>query len=197
MDPNEAQRVAFSTSLQSMLGILMIAFAGSWFWSAGRSVLINANYTLERFPDLIRIRSGLLTRRSTEIPLSKVQLVEVVEPWLRRRMGFSSVYIETAAFGIADGELRKSEGVVPMTANDQLEEQLKNIIPPLRQNPWSVPLLPAHPRALYRVVFRHLMQAIVLSAFGLFLLPNIGHFVLLSIPIAVMIGWLDWQKQGG
>ena len=44
----------------------MIAFAGSWFWSAGRSVLINANYTLERFPDLIRIRSGLLTRRSTE-----------------------------------------------------------------------------------------------------------------------------------
>ena len=60
MDPNEAQRVAFSTSLQSMPRILMIAFAGSWFWSAGRSVLINANYTLERFPDLIRIRSGLL-----------------------------------------------------------------------------------------------------------------------------------------
>ena len=196
MDPNEAQRVAFSTSLQSLLGILMIAFAGSWFWSAGKSVLINANYMLERFPELIRIRSGLLTRRSTEIPLSKVQLVEVVEPWLRRRMEFSSIYIETAAFGMADGELRKSEGVVPMTANDQLEDQLQHIIPPLSQNPWSVPLLPAHPRALYRVVFRHLIQAIVVSAFGLFMLPNIGHFVLLSIPIAVVIGWLDWKKQG-
>jgi len=28
------------------------------------------------------------------------------------------------------------------------------------------------------------------------LLPNLGKLVLLSIPAAVLIGWLDWKKQG-
>ena len=79
---------------------------------------------LRIFPDEIGIVSGLITKRSVEIPTHKVQTIEWFEPWLRRQMGFGTLYLETAALGMADGEVRRSEGVVPMVYQEELENIL-------------------------------------------------------------------------
>ena len=48
-------------------------------------------------------------------------------------MGFGTLYLETAALGMADGEVRCSEGVVPMVYQEDLENILGQIAPTTSQ----------------------------------------------------------------
>ena len=120
--PDQAQYVANSMNLQLFIGLMAISFAASWIWSSMQAILQYYRLQLRIFPDEIGIISGLITKRSVEIPTHKVQTIEWFEPWLRRQMGFGTLYSETAALGMADGEVRRSEGVVPMVYQEELEK---------------------------------------------------------------------------
>ena len=61
-------------------------------------------------------------------------------------MGFGTMLIETAAFGMADGQVRQAEGIIPMVEQEELGTIVQQATPIVAVDPWTVPLLPAHPR---------------------------------------------------
>jgi putative membrane protein len=198
MNPRDAAEVANALDLKVLLGFFMVAFSGSYIWSAGKAILTHAGFQLRYVGDRLQTVEGLLTRRKVEIPQKKVQLIEIHEPILRRAMGFGSIYIETAAFGMADGELRRAEGVVPMAESSRFKEVVSLAAPQVKTDPWSVKLLPPHPRAFYRNAVRKMIRAAFMAGLIIFTLrsQSWSWWALGLIPLAIPVAWLDWSWQG-
>ncbi len=181
----------------SVLGpAVMLAFAASWGWSAGRALLRHWRFRLSIEGDRLINEEGLTTRRRVEIPIRKVQLVRADEPWMRRFMGYGSVLIETAALGFADGEVRQAEGVVPMVATADLPSVVQAATPSVIVNPWTADWKPAHWRALYRTMLGVLGRAAVGVGIAVWFAGGWGWLALLGIPVLLAVDWLEWRRQG-
>lgn len=175
---------------------LLLAFAGSWLWSAGRALFKHWRFRLVLQGDRLINEEGLTTRRRVEIPIRKVQLVRADEPPLRRIMGYGSILIETAALGFADGEVRQAEGVVPMVERDTLPVVLQAATPEVVVDPWSVELRPAHWRALWRIEVAMLSRFAFFGALLAYWAGAWGAVALLGLPVVLGLGFLEWRRQG-
>lgn len=197
LDPYQTQQITQELRSGHLIGAVLLAFAGTWLFSAGQAILRHFNFRLTLRGDRLVTSEGLLTRRSVEIPQSKVQIVRIDEPWMRRQMGYGTMLIETAALGMADGDVRQAEGVIPMVPAEQLANLTQQAAPVLTVDPWQTKLQPAHPRALYRLAVANLLRATMLCGLLLWLLPwpwGLGSLVLL--PLSIPLSWLDWHNQG-
>jgi putative membrane protein len=84
-----------------MTGILLLAAAVvalTLLLSVLGGVVAFAGFTLVRDEDRLRIRRGLLQRRTASLPLARVHAVDVVEGVLRRPFGLATVRLETAGY---------------------------------------------------------------------------------------------------
>lgn len=174
------------------IGLGLVALAGGYTFSVAGTILRHYHFRLFRSPRGLRFEAGLLTRRGVEMPLGKVQVVRVEEPWLRRLMGYGTVVVETAASG-APGEAPTPEGLLPMVPTEDQAMIAGVIFPALDVDPWATPLLPPAPRALVRACIGGGLRW---GAIGTFLAWWLGPAALLVIVIGVLLGWLDWRRQG-
>ncbi len=199
VSPDQAQYVASSMNLQLFIGLMAISFAASWIWSSLQATLRYHKLQLKVLPDDISIVSGLITKRSVEIPRHKIQTIEWFEPWLRRQMGFGTLYLETAALGMADGEVRRSEGIVPMVERSDLSSILEQIAPTSSREILAADTHSPHANARYLIVFGYLFPA-TLSVVGAWWMfePSMLSLTLISIlALVVVLGLteLDFQMQ--
>lgn len=198
INPRTAQEIASNISLQNAIGIILISFGLSWLWSCLRALLQHHRFTLSMSDHSLQTVDGLITKRKVEIPREKVQLAMLIEPWLRRLVGYGTLRIETAAFGIEDGHIRKTEAVIPMVERENFSSLLKKATPQLDADPWNETLHPAHPKALYRGIARGFLQSIIPIAVLMFIFrdqpyaPALISLSVLSVPLSI----LDWKGQG-
>lgn len=174
---------------------VLLAFAGSWAWSAGRALLRHWRFTLHKESDRLINEEGLTTRRRVEIPVEKVQLVRADEPLLRRWMGYGSILIETAALGFADGQVRQAEGVVPMVQRADLPLVMQAATPNVALNPWTATLRPAHWRALWRMMIGGLTRTALITAAMVYFAGSWGLLTLLAVPLVAVGEWLEWRRE--
>jgi putative membrane protein len=176
----------------SMIGLVLLALAGGYAFSVGGAVLRHYGFLLLRSPRGLRFEAGLFTRRGVEMALSKVQLVRVDEPWMRRLMGYGTLVVETAASG-APGEAPAPEGFLPMVPTEEQSDVARMVLPRLDVDPWTEPLRPAAARAAVRAVVAGTVRW---AMFGAFLGWFFGWGWLGIAPVGGVIGWLDWRRQG-
>ena len=199
MGPQGAEQLVWLQSQPSVLvAAFLLAFAGSWVWSAVTSVARHWRFTLHRRGDRLVSTEGLTTTRRVEIPVGKVQVVQIAEPWLRRAMGYASVLVETAALGFADGRVRQAEGVLPMVPGDALGTVLAALLPGRSEAALDGPLLPAAPRALWQSIVGRLLRYAILAGLFVALTRGVswGWAAFAAVPLAVPFGYLDWRWQG-
>ncbi|MEC7985182.1 MAG: PH domain-containing protein [Myxococcota bacterium] len=198
MHPKDAQELASALSPKIIAGLFLIAFAGSWLWSALNAILNHNGYQLSLQEDSLQSEEGLVTKRRIEIPQRKVQLVMMVEPLLRRTIGYGTMFIETAAFGVADGRIRKTEGLIPMLESHRFSTLLRAAAPQIDIDPWKVKLLSPHRKALYRSIAQGLLRFSILVGLLMFVLRTTDYhlYLLLLIPLSIPISYLDWKWQG-
>jgi putative membrane protein len=194
--PEVAEKAGKAMTPDVLLPLIVLAFAGSWLWSAGAATVRHWGHRLRLSPDELITEEGLFTRRRVEIPRGKVQLLRIDETLLRRLMGYGSLLIETAAIGVGDGRSRASEGLVPMVPQERLAELCRAALPALAVDPWTTPLQPAHPRALWRAIFARTLRAAVVCGALVLASPRWGWAALPLVILAPPMAWLDWRRQG-
>lgn len=195
LGPEGADQVRWAAQPRVLGAAVLLAFSASFVWSAGTALFRHWGFTLRRTGERLRTREGLATLRAVEIPLRKVQIVQVVEPLLRRLMGYGSVLVETAALGFADGQVRQAEGVVPMVPHEDLPGIVRAAAPLTDVDPWQMPLLPAHPRALYRAVVQRMLRLAMLCGLVAWVVDPIGAWAFVGVVLALPLAWLDWRWQ--
>jgi len=198
LHPSDAREVAGLLTYQVLIGLFLLGFAASWIWSAGKAVLRHSGFELHIQNRKLSTTEGLLTKRTVQIPQSKVQLIEVSETLMRRLMGYGTFYVETAALGMADGELRKAEGIAPMVEREQFSTLLSAAAPQVDIDPWVEKLKPAHPRALYRNALRRIIKMAFICGLLIWTMRynDMAWWLLLLIPATIPLAYLDWRWQG-
>jgi putative membrane protein len=92
----------FGTGLQSALGLVAAGLAVAL---AYQFVYVR-RFTYDLTPDTFDIESGVISRRTREIPYGRVQNVDVRRDPIQRILGLAEVRIETAGGGETEARLR-------------------------------------------------------------------------------------------
>ena len=199
MNPNDAQQMASSLTLPLFIGLMSISFAFSWIWSSIQATLRYHKLKLHIDSEEITIVSGLITKRSVEIPRHKIQIIEWFEPWLRRQMGFGTLYLETAALGMNDGEVRRSEGVIPMVEREYFAHLLETIAPTSASEVLTATTYTPHSKARFIIIFGYLFPAFFAMAFAWWSLELSALYLsivaVLSIVVVIGLTELDFRMQ--
>ncbi|MCA9567690.1 MAG: PH domain-containing protein, partial [Myxococcales bacterium] len=136
-------------ALGAIVGVLGLVL-GAWFFGAATALVRHWDYRLTRQDDRLVAEEGLLTRRRVELPTSKVQLVAVHEPFVRRWLGFGSVHIETAAAREQGGGTQHAEAEIPVVEASALGDVVRYALPDVPRDLQALPYHPPHPSALLR-----------------------------------------------
>ena len=114
-------------------------------------------------------------------------------------MGYGTLYLDTAALGLADGKLRKSEGVVPMVSRDEMPDLLAQIAPRTSHEILNMNTHPPDKRARLPISTGYLFPYILAMTFvGWSLQPKpilLCLIALLGLLIVVGLTELDFRKQ--
>ena len=196
LSPEQTEATIDTAQPGFVAGLVLLAFALSWGGSGLLAVLRHHGFTLVRDADRLRSREGLLTERKVEIPLRKVQLVLADEPIVRRLMGFGTISVETAGLGSVQEGVTAAELVVPMVDRVELAGVVRAAIPATRIDPWRDRLAPAHPRALWRMIFAGLVKWSAIAIPIALLWPPWGAFALVLPILSIVANTLDWRYQG-
>jgi putative membrane protein len=114
-----------------MSGIVLLAAAVvglTLLLSVLGGVVAFAGFTLVRDEDRLRIRRGLLQRRTASLPLARVHAVDVVESALRRPFGLATVRLETAGYR---SEQAVGRTLFPLVRTRDLPRLLAELAPAL------------------------------------------------------------------
>ena len=84
-------------------------------------------FTLVRGDEELRYERGLLQKYSGTIPLSKVQTLTVEENVLARRLGYASLYIETAGSVASSSDSGGSQSAIPLAKTDRVRTLARTI----------------------------------------------------------------------
>jgi cytochrome P450/uncharacterized membrane protein YdbT with pleckstrin-like domain len=100
-------------------------------------------FTVARSPDGVRLRYGLLDTRSQTVPPGRVQAVQIVEPFLWRRFGWSRLQVNVAGYGVSSSG--ESSMLLPVGTGAEVHRVLDLVVPALEatdRDPRELPLRP-------------------------------------------------------
>ncbi len=192
INPGNVQQAADGLRPGAVLGLGLLAVALGYALSVGNTLLRFYGFRLVRSARGLRFEAGLFTRRGVEIPVGKVQLVRVEEPWLRRLMGYGTLRVETAASQVPD-EASGGEGHLPMVATEEQAALTRVVLPSLDVDPWVTPLAPAAARAIATTTLAGLVRG---GALGVLLATWAGPAVVVLPAAGALFAFLDARRQG-
>ncbi len=176
----------------SWAGLMLVALAGGYTLSAGGAILRFYRFRWWQSGGDFHFESGLLTRRRMDIPIRKLQLVQITEPIVRRAMGFATMLFETAAAAVPEAG-GSAEALVPMVAREDVVSRVRAAFPRL-DTPIDGDLLPCAPRAVGRAVLRGVLGWLGPAAGAAFWFGTPWAWLLLGLGGGM--GMLDARRQG-
>lgn len=175
------------SAVLTIAGAVLVA---SVVTAAAVGVLRDARFRIEDRSGDLHVTRGLLSTRSSVLPLNRVQLVAVQRNWLRRLLGFAVVRVSSAGGG--GGERRVTVPLLP-------ETDVEGLLPELYPGATGTPDLVGHPpKAMRRAIFRwvrkfaYLVAALWLAPFEWLeplRTPSLG-----LLAVAVVLGVVEYRQ---
>jgi len=197
------QRFAMHTpawSVRGALSLLVVVAVGAWLLAMGSTILTYGGFELRRDGDRLLIRYGLLDRRRSSIPLTRIQAVTMTEGLLRQPFRLAAVRVESAGYGKGAAESGILFPLIPRSAVPALlAEACPDYAVPVDQLALHQPPSRARQRYIFGGVWRWLGLAAGATAIAA-LLPSVewrwGLVALAAVPFAALHGWLRFHDSG-
>lgn len=166
--------------------LVLIGLFVAWLLSVAMTFFSYYGFTVKVSEDELMITRGLLEKKRTTIPLSRIQSVSFVENPLRQVFGYGRVLVHSAG---AAGDGSKIQ-LFPLVKKKELFEPLQAIFPELDLRE-PVEKLPKRGRKFYyRIDFIWMIPVMALA--GWFFYPY-GLLSLLIVPLGIGLGM--WQHR--
>ena len=170
--PRDAGGIALLAAVAAGATLLLSVLGG---------IVAFAGFTLVRDEDRLRIRRGLLQRRTASLPLARVHAVDVVEGVLRRPFGLASVRIETAGYR---KERTAAQTLLPLVRTRDVPRLLAELMPALALDGGPEPLSRPPGRARRRYALPPALAAALLGVALTLALPSAWP----AIPALALVG---------
>jgi len=203
LDPQQTTHMGVRLGLAGLAAALFAGFAGGWIWGVGASIVRHAGFRLSLRDGVLVSAEGMFSRRQVELPVARIQRLEVEASWLQRRFGHGAVSMESAANQGPQGAVASAE--VPWLDGAALDRLIVAAAPRLDaasraacvaavdghlavDAPGWTPALPiTRTRAAVRgAVFGAVLGGVAWLVFGPW-----GLIALVASPALAAVGWLD------
>ena len=199
------ERLAMSApgfGLRVVLVVAGIVGIGSWLLAVVSTVLTFGGFALRREGDRLLIASGLLDRRRSTIPISRIQAITISEGMLRQPFGLAALRIESAGYATDSAE---SGVLFPLLRRSEIPALLAAACPDFAADAAvdgaGLNRLPV--RARRRYLLADVWQLLILAVVAVAVLVRTGwldwRWGLLPLalaPLAAMYGWVAFRDAG-
>jgi putative membrane protein len=194
-------RFSMDVSVQGVVVGLAVIAVIAWVFAIASTVLTFGGFSLRRDGDHLLISTGLLDRRRSSIPLSRVQAITISEGMLRQPFGLASLRIESAGYGANAAE---SGVLFPLIRLAEVSDVLARAVPEMaaaidvQDAAWHRP--PG--RALTRYIFPPVWRLVPITIAAVWIAVEVaipwwwGLGVLLATPLMVLYGYLQYRDSG-
>lgn len=124
---NEMAHIVKTGFLLISLAVLAALFI-AWLLSVAWAYLKYNDFTLRLVDDELVITRGLLEKRTTTIPVHRIQALRVSESLFRQPFGYASVSVEYAGGSIID-ENKADDMLIPIVKKSEIARLLQNGLP--------------------------------------------------------------------
>lgn len=196
VDPERAARIWVRVGAAGAVAATLTAMIGAWLGGIVSAIVRHHAFRLTQHDDRLVAEEGLFTLRRAELPVRKVQVVTVEEPWLRRALGFGSVLVETAAARPESGGTEQAVTMVPLVRREDMQRVVEAALPQIDLHLTTAELERPDRRVLVRAVVRSVVQGVVVAGFAAWWWWPWGLLGSVGVPALVTLAWLDWSRQG-
>ena len=163
----------------------------AWLLSIAGAVVIYGGFEVETDGERLRIRRGLVRRRTATVPLDRIQALRLVEGPLRQPFGLLAVRMEVAGYGADAGA---SGPLLPVVRRAEMAGVLARIVPALADAGASLRRPPR--RALRRYVLPRAAAGIGAGAALTVAVPSSWPGALALVALGVAAGVLAYRDAG-
>lgn len=96
--------------------------------SLAGAVVAFGGFTVQREPERLRLRRGVLERRAASVGVQRVQAIRIVEGLVRRPLGLCSVRLEVAGYA---KEASAAQTLIPLCRRAEVRDLLAGLLPEL------------------------------------------------------------------
>ncbi|MEH7381172.1 PH domain-containing protein [Bacillus sp. JJ1533] len=167
----------------------------AWFVGILIMTLRYANFTVVKRDEELFITRGLIEKKQTTIPLTRIQAIRIGENLIRQPFGYATVYIESAGGSIEKGE-DFSTVLFPLIKKSAINDLLHHFVPDyqMRNVDHYVPS-----KAKWRYMIRGMLPfvifvpAIVMLSY---VFSSWGYLGLLLLPMGAIFGYSRYKVAG-
>src|SRR5436190_21343126 len=186
-----AARALVPGTVAGALALAAAVIVAAWVLSFVSAIVAFAGFTVTRDGERLRVRSGLLERRESAIPVARIAAVRLVESPLRQPFGLAELRLESAGYG---NDPRAARTLFPLVAARSAGELLAEVLPE-HELP-AVALTPPPPRARRRYVQWPLAAAVAVALACVAVFGVAGLAGLALAPLAVALGLARHRSAG-
>ncbi len=162
-------------SVSLVVGLVLAATLAAWILATVSTILTFGDFELRREGDRLLISHGLLERRRSTIPISRIQAVTISEGWLRQPFGLAAVRVESAGYGKTGAE---SGVLAPIIRIADLPALLARSCPAYALDQMPPPLQPLPRRAERRYILANVWTVVAI--------------VVLATAFTIAFPWSNW-----
>lgn len=177
----------------SMLVAVVVAL--SLTISVALTVIIYWDFTVRREEERLVITRGLLEKRRAQIPLRRVQAVQVNENFLRRPFGLASLSVVVAGYSSDSQETEESSMLLPLARRRAAWRVATEILGAPAELE-AAPLLRPPARAVTRRIIIPTVIACAAGVVGIIFLEEPGAAFFALAPLAWILIWFSWRSSG-
>jgi putative membrane protein len=191
-----AEGIMPGASLVVVISVLVVAaLTLSLLLSIALTILIYWDFTLRLQEDRLVITRGLLERRKAQIPLRRVQAIQINENLVRRPFGLASLTVVVAGYAAESQESEESSMLLPLARREIAWRVATDILggPPDLD---SVALERPPSRAVARRIAVPTVFGLALGGAAYIGLGRIGAAAFAFVPLSWLLSWFLWRCSG-
>lgn len=172
--------------------IVLIVLAIAWLISVLIALFKYNDFTVKKVENDLIITRGLLEKRTTTVPLHRIQALKITESPIRQPFGFASVTLESAG-GTALEQDSASIALLPVVKKSRIPDILGEALPEFS---FVTDLKPAPKKALRRYLFIKMMIALAAAVALSVILWPYGLLGAILIGGAGALGYAQYRSAG-
>ncbi|WP_453992220.1 PH domain-containing protein [Bacillus nitroreducens] len=162
----------------------------SWFVGILIMTLRYANFTVVKREDELFITRGLIEKRQSTIPLTRIQAIRIGENLIRQPLGYATVYIESAGGSIDKGE-EFSTVLFPLVKKSAIKDLLQHFVPDYEMLDVEH-YVPS--KAKWRYIFRGLLPFLILVPGIIILAIKFSSWSYLGLFLLFVGAWFGYSR---
>lgn len=191
-----AEQLMPGSSLAVVIATLVtVVVAFSLLLSIVLTVLIYWDFTVRREGERLVITRGLLEKRRAQIPLRRVQAVQVNENFIRRRLGLASLTVVVAGYSPESQEKEESSMLLPLARREDAWRVATEILGAPAKLAKAALIRPPSRGMALRIIFPALIGAAA-GTMGTIVLGASGAGFFALAPVAALLIWISWRSTG-